>query len=158
MTKAAYNCTVQLYFWRAQLRSDAKCVPKARLLSQQVSRYSEVADLPHHCLSTGLLILMQDWAFLCRCSEMDRPNTSDSMGLIDILHGTPSLDCSQMSSFLSLITSILVLLAISKPLFQPLQPYFFQLESACSSSSACCAASLVWGKGVVHYCTIKLLR
>jgi hypothetical protein len=35
-----------------------------------------VADLPHHCLSVGLLVLMQDWA---RCHVVDRPNRSDSM-------------------------------------------------------------------------------
>ncbi len=52
------------------------CV-KARLLSQ-ASRYCEVAELPHHCLSAGLLLLMQDWAFLCKCLVLDRPNTSDS--------------------------------------------------------------------------------
>jgi hypothetical protein len=60
-------------------------VSKARLLSQ-ASRYSEVADLPHHCLSAGLLVPMQDWAFLHRCLVLDRPNTSDSIGLLDILH------------------------------------------------------------------------
>ncbi len=36
---------------------------------------------------------------------------SDSIGPIDILHETPSLDCSQTSSYNSLVKSMLVLLA-----------------------------------------------
>jgi hypothetical protein len=96
--------------WHAQLRSDARHVSKARLLSQAL-RFSEVADSPHHCLSAGLLLLMQDWALLHRCLVLDRPNTSDSMGPMDTLHGTPSPDCSETSSFLSLTKFIVVLLA-----------------------------------------------
>ncbi len=74
-----------LYFWCTRLRQDAKCVigPDhwirfwgGRLAT---SLGYEVASSPHHCLSAGLLVLMQDWAFLCRCLVLDRPNTSDSL-------------------------------------------------------------------------------
>ncbi len=48
----------------------------------------------------------------------------------------------------SLIKSILVLLA--NPFFNSCSLNFFQIESSCSSSSSCHAASLVWEKGLVH--------
>jgi hypothetical protein len=109
-----------------------------------------VADLPHQCLSAGLLVPIQDWAFLSRCSILDRPNMSDSPGSRASLHNAPSLDCSQSRSCNSLIKSILVLLA--NPFHNSHSVNFFQLESAHSSS--CCAASLGWENGLVHYCTI----
>ncbi len=127
--------------------SDARHVSKARLMSQ-VSRYCEVAELPHHCLSAGLLVQMQDLALIRRFLVLDRPNTSDSIGTIDIFYGTPKLEHSHLSSFNSLMKSILVLLA--KPFFNSCILNFIQIESACSSSSSCCAASLVWGKGSVQ--------
>jgi hypothetical protein len=111
-----------------------------------------MADLPHKYLSAGLLVLMQYWAFLHRCSVLDRPNTSESVGPIDILHGTPSLQHSQSKSFNSCMKSILVLLA--NPFFNFCSLNFFQIESACSSSSSHCATSLVWGKGLAHYYTL----
>jgi hypothetical protein len=124
---------------------------KARLLSQ-ASRYCEVADLPHHCLSAGLLVLMQDWAFLHRCLVLDRPNTSESIRPIDILcENLPKMTLI-VNSFPRFIKSILVLLV--KPVFNACSLNFPQIESARSSSSSCCAASLVWGKGLVHYCTV----
>ncbi len=132
--------TMQLYFWRAQLRPDARCVSKAKLLSC-VMRYTEVADLPHQRLSTGLLVPMQDWAFLHRCLVLDWPSTSESIGPIDILHGTLSIEHSQSRSFNSLIKSIFVLLAI--PFFNSPSLNFFQIEPARSSSFSCCATSLV---------------
>ncbi len=39
--------------------------------SQTVESGSEVVGLPHHCLSAGQLVLMQDWAFLRRCLVLD---------------------------------------------------------------------------------------
>ncbi len=107
-----------------------------------------MADLPHQHLSAGLLVPMQDWEFLHRCLVLDRPNTSESIGLIDILHGTPSLERSQSRLFNSFIKSTLVLLA--NPIFNSGSLNYFQIESACSSSSSDCAALLVWGKGLVH--------
>ncbi len=122
------------------------CLTKVRQLSKaslwrQTLRYYEVTDLPHHCLGAGLLVPMQDWAFLCRCLVLDRPNTSDSIRPKDALHETPSLYCSQTSSFQSCIKSILALLA--NPLFNSCSLNFFQTESALSSSSSCCNASLL---------------
>jgi hypothetical protein len=96
------NCTVQSYFWCTRLRPDARGVSKARLLSQAL-RYPEVEDLSHQCLSAGLLVPMQDWAFEGRCLALDRPNMSNSLGLRAILCGTPCLECSQSRSFNSLI-------------------------------------------------------
>jgi hypothetical protein len=107
-----------------------------------------VADLPHQHLSTRLLVPMQDWAFLHRCLVLDRPNMSESIGTIDILHGAPRLEFSQSRSFNILIKSIFVLLA--NPFFYSHSLNFFKIEPAHSSSSSCCAASVFWGKGLVH--------
>ncbi len=128
-------------------KSDASHLSKARLLSQAL-RYPEVADLPHQHLSTGLLAPIQDWAFLHRCFILDRPNRSESVGPIDILHRTPSLEHSQSISFNSLIKFILVLLV--NPLFNSCSLNLFQIESTCSSSFSCRTESLVWGKGSVQ--------
>ncbi len=103
---------------------------KARLLSQAL-RYPEVADLPHHHLSVGLLVLMLDWAFLHRCLILGRPNTSEYIRPMDIIHRTPSLECSQTRSFNNIIKFILVLLA--KLFFDSHSINFFQIESARSS-------------------------
>jgi hypothetical protein len=113
-----------------------------------------VADAPHQHLSAGLLVPMQDWEFLCRCFGIGQTKYVRT-------HRTnryfpwPSLDCSHTISFNSLIKSILVMLA--NPFFNPCSLNFFHTKSAHSSSSSCCAASLVWEKGLVHYCTIHLL-
>jgi hypothetical protein len=56
----------------------------------------------------------------------------------------PSLDRSQTISFLSIIRSILVLLA--KLFFINL----FKIESVRSYSSSCCPASLFWSKDLVN--------
>jgi hypothetical protein len=112
-----------------------------------------VADLPHQCLSAGLLVPMQDWVFLHRCLVSDSPKLSDSLGSRAILHRTLSIECSQSRSFHSLIKFILVLLANTFHNTHSLN--YFELESAHSSSHG--AASLGWEKGLVHYCTILLL-
>ncbi len=71
---------------------------------------------------------------------------------MDTLHGIPRQECPHLSSFNSLMKSNLVLL--TKLLLHSCRLDFFQIESACSSSSSCCAASLVYSKGLVHYCMI----
>jgi hypothetical protein len=78
-----------------------------------------------------------------RCSVLDKPNPSDCMGPIDILHRTPSLDCTQNSSFLSLIKNHFG--ATSKPLFQLLQPYLFsnRFSTLLFLFLLCCISSLV---------------
>ncbi len=51
--------------------------------------------------------------------------------------------------------------ATSEPHFESHCLIFFQMKSACLSFSSCCAASLVWEKGLAHYRTIpanKLLQ
>ncbi len=60
--KPIIHCTIQWYFWCTQLRSDARCV-----IGQDYQDRFWVGRLTHHCLIAGLLVLMQDWAFLFRC-------------------------------------------------------------------------------------------
>ncbi len=135
-----------MYFWCTQQRSDTRCLSNTRLLCQALM-HPEVVDLPQR-LSAGLLVPMQDWAFLHKFLVLDRPYKSKSRGQKDILHGNPCLEHSQSRSFNSLIKSILKLLA--SPFFNACSLNVFQIESACSSSSSCCAAFLIWGKGLVH--------
>jgi hypothetical protein len=71
---------------------------------------------------------------------------------MDILHGTLRLEHSHLSQFKSIIKSILVLLA--KLFLHSHSLIYFQIISPRSSSSSCCATSIVWSKGLVHYCTI----
>ncbi len=82
-------------------------------------------------------------------------NMSKSLGPKDFLRGNLHQDypqCRLISKAQKIHFG-----ATSKALFQLLQPSLFQIESARPSSSSCCAASLVWSKGLVHYCMIKLL-
>jgi hypothetical protein len=136
-----------MYFWRPRLRPGARHVSKVGKMSQAL-RYPEVADLPCQRLSAGLLVPMQDWAFLHRCLVLDRPNTLESIGPIDILCGNLPKITLIIDSFLTFIKPILVLLA--NPFFNSPSLNFFQLESACSSSRH--AASIGWEKGLVHTC------
>ncbi len=108
--------------WCARQRSDARHVIRPTDESD-----SEVASLPHHCLSAGLLVLMQDWEFHHRCLVLDGPK----WGPIDNLHGTPRLDHAHSSFSWHLIKSMLVLLA--KLLFHSCSLNFFQVKSARSS-------------------------
>ncbi len=73
-TKPIIHCTVQAYFWLARLRSDARGV-----IGPDYWVRFWVGRLPHHHLIAGLLVLMQDWAFLHSYLVLDRPNTSDFM-------------------------------------------------------------------------------
>jgi hypothetical protein len=50
------------------------------------------------------MVPMQDWAFLHSCLVLDSSNTSDSIGPIDILHGTPNLVERSQSSLFNSIT------------------------------------------------------
>ncbi len=134
------------------LASSSQTLSQAILLSQ-ASRYCEVAGSPHHLFSAGMLVLMEDWASYVGSWYWIDQTHQIPWELIDILHGTPSLDCSQKSSFPSLIKSILLLLANFFFNYQCLN--LFQTESAHSFSSSDCVASLVWS--FVHYHAIQQL-
>ncbi len=101
--------------------------------------------LPHHHLSAGLLVLMQDWAFLRRCLVLNRPNTLDSMIISMELLDYARLDHGYSRFSQHLIKFILVWLA--KPFSYLSIVTFLRLESARSSSFSCCPAFLAWAKG-----------
>ncbi len=66
-------CTVQEYFWRAR-QGPMLYVWRGQTIKARFPK-RQGKDSPRHCLNAGLLVLMQDWAFLHRCSVLDRPNT-----------------------------------------------------------------------------------
>jgi hypothetical protein len=115
------------------------------LWDETIESGSEVAGSLHHHLSAGLLILMQDCTLLRRCLVFDRPSTSEFMCN---LYGTPDEKHTNLSS-LRLISNAYEINfgATNNPFLPLLNSHFFQVESACSSSSSCRAASLAWAKG-----------
>ncbi len=65
--------TVQGYFWRTR-QGQTWYVWGGQTIEAGFPK-RQGKDSPRHCLNTGLRVLMQDWAFLRRCSVLDRPNT-----------------------------------------------------------------------------------
>ncbi len=64
--------TVQEYFWCAWQGQMLYVWGGQTIQARFPKRQGK--DSPSHCLSERLLVLMQDWAFLCRWSVLDRPN------------------------------------------------------------------------------------
>ncbi len=126
--KLIIPCTIQGHFWRAWQGQMQHMWGGQAIESGFPKRWGE--DLPQYCLSAGLLVLMQDVAFLFRCSILDRLNTSDSLGS-SRLESKISMDLSadinlRVDSFLRLKKSILVLL--SNPFFLLLIVTFSQVR------------------------------
>ncbi len=65
---------VQRYFWCAQ-QGQTQYVWGGQTIEAGFPK-RRGKDSPRHRLSAGLLVLMQDWAFLRRCSVLDTLNTS----------------------------------------------------------------------------------
>ncbi len=62
-------CTVQGYFWCTR-QSQRRYMWGGQIIKAGFPK-RQGKDSPHHRLNAGLLVLMQDWAFLCRCSVLD---------------------------------------------------------------------------------------
>ncbi len=129
--KRIIHCTVWSYFWCAQLRSNAR-----RVTGPDYWVRFWVGRPPHHCLTAGLLVLMQDCEFLRRGLVLDRPNMSDFMCN---LHGTP-LQENAHSSFIRLISNAhkIHFCALNKTLFQLSNSYLFSLRSSVLPFLTCC--------------------
>ncbi len=97
-----------------------------QVLSKWNLAESCLADFWQEKLMTHLTGVGEKWN--STCLVLDRPNTSDSRGLMNKIRGTPSLDCSQLCLANSLIKSIFS--AISKAFFTVMQAH--QLPSRIS--------------------------
>jgi hypothetical protein len=136
--------TVQGYFWCAWQGQTLHVWRGQTTKSGFSKRQSE--DSARHPLSAGLLVLIQDWAFLRRCSVLDRLNTSDSLGFArlerEISMELPAEINLRVDSFLRLIKSILVQLCNPFSLLSIVTFSQVRLHTLLFLYSSCCIPRL----------------